>query len=90
MTTPEHGRACPVDLHYADSQPANLDLAAIIVHGGRIRLRRRLTQLGAVLAACMAVASVIAGSRDFSINMIASQKLGMLMPKRPKVVPRLS
>jgi hypothetical protein len=24
------------------------------------------------------------------ISMIASQKLGMLMPKRPKVVPRLS
>jgi hypothetical protein len=69
MTTPQPRRACPVDLHYPDPQPAQLDLAAIIGRGRRIRQRRRLTQLGAVLAACVAAGSVIAGARDFTISM---------------------
>ena len=50
MTAPQPGRACPVNLNYPDPQPPNLDLAVIIGHGRRIRHRRRLTQLGAVLA----------------------------------------
>ena len=69
MTTPQPGRGCPVDLHYPDPQPPNLDLAAIIGQGRRIRHRRRLSQLGAVLAACVAVGSVIAGARGFAISM---------------------
>jgi hypothetical protein len=73
MTTPQPGRACPVDLHYPDPQPPNLDLAAIIGHGGRIRRRRRLAQAGAVLAACVATGSVIAGARGYTISMFASQ-----------------
>jgi hypothetical protein len=73
MTAPEPGRACPVDLHYAEPQPRSLDLAAIIGHGRRIRRRRRLTQLGAVLAACVAVGSVIAGARGFTISMFPSK-----------------
>jgi hypothetical protein len=73
MTTPQPGRACPVDLHYPDPQPPDLDLAAIIGHGRRIRHRRRLTQLGAVLAACVAAGSVIAGARGFTISMFPSQ-----------------
>ncbi|MDR2988177.1 MAG: hypothetical protein LBV34_25415 [Nocardiopsaceae bacterium] len=73
MTTPEPGGRCPIDLHYADPQPANLDLEAIIVHGRRIRHRSRLTQLGVVMAACVAVVSVIAGLRGFTISMVASQ-----------------
>jgi hypothetical protein len=73
MTAPEPGRACPVDLHYAEPQPRSLDLAAIIGHGKRIRRRRRLTQFGAVVAACVAVGSVIAGSRGFTISMFPSQ-----------------
>jgi hypothetical protein len=73
MTAPEPGRSCPVDLHYPDPQPPNLDLAAIIGSGRRIRRRRRLTQFGAVLAACLAVGSVIAGTRGFTISMFPSQ-----------------
>jgi hypothetical protein len=73
MTTPQPGRACPVDLDYPDPQPPDLDLAAIIGRGRRIRHRRLLTQLGAVLAACVAVASVIAGARGFTITMFPSQ-----------------
>jgi hypothetical protein len=73
MTTPQPGRACPVDLHYPDPQPPDLDLAAIIGHGRRIRHRRRLTQFGAVLTACIAVASMIAGARGFTISPIPSQ-----------------
>jgi hypothetical protein len=73
MTTPQPDRACPVNLHYPDPQPPNLDLAAIIGHGRRIRHRRRLTRLGAVLAACVAVGSVIAGARGFTISMFPSQ-----------------
>jgi len=69
MTTPQPGRALPVDLHYPDPQPPDLDLAAIIGQGRRIRHRRRLSQLGAVLAACVAVGSVIAGARGFAISM---------------------
>jgi hypothetical protein len=72
MTTPQPGRACPVDLHYPDTQPPDLDLAAIVSHGRRIRHRRRLTQLGAMLAACVAVASVIVGTRGFTISMFPS------------------
>lgn len=73
MTAPDPGRVCPVDLHYADPQPRNLDLAAIVGHGRRIRRRRRLAQFGAILAACVAVGSVIAGSRGFTIRMFPSQ-----------------
>ncbi len=73
MTAPQPGRACPVDLHYPDPQPPDLDLAAIIGRGRRIRHRRRLTQLGAVLAACVAAGSVIAGARGFTISMFPSQ-----------------
>ena len=73
MNTPQPGRACPVDLHYPDPQPPNLDMAAIIGRGRRIRHRRRLTQLGAVLAAFVAAGSVIAGARGFTIRMFPSQ-----------------
>jgi hypothetical protein len=73
MTTPQPGRACPVDLHYPDPQPPGLDLASIIGHGRRIRHRRRLIQLGAVLTACVAVGSVIVGARGFTISMFPSQ-----------------
>jgi hypothetical protein len=73
MTTPQPRRACPVDLHYPDPQPPYLDLAAIMGHGRRIRHRRRLTQLGAVLAACVAAGSVIAGARGFTISMFPAQ-----------------
>jgi hypothetical protein len=68
MTSPQPSRACPVDLHYPEPQPPDLDLAAIIGHGRRIRRRHRLTQLGVVLAACVAVGSVIAGTRGFAIS----------------------
>jgi hypothetical protein len=68
MTSPQPSRACPVDLHYPEPQPPDLDLAAIIGHGRRIRRRHRLTQLGAVLAACVAVGSVIVGARGFAIS----------------------
>ena len=73
MTAPQPGRACPVDLHYPDPQPPNLDLAAITGRGRRIRHRRRLTWLGAVLAACVAAGSVITGARGFSISLLPSQ-----------------
>jgi hypothetical protein len=73
MTTPQRGPACPVDLHYPDPRPPNLDLAAIIGHGGRIRRRLRLILAGAVLVACVATGSVIAGARGFSISMFVSQ-----------------
>jgi hypothetical protein len=73
MTTPQPGRACPVNLNYPDPQPPDLDLAVIIGHGRRIRHRRRLTQLGAVLAACVATGSVISGARGFTISMLPSQ-----------------
>jgi len=73
MTTPQPRPACPVDLRYPDPQPPNLDLAAIIGHGRRIRQRRRLTQLGAMLAACAAAGSVIAGARGFTVSMFPSQ-----------------
>jgi hypothetical protein len=62
MTTPQPGRACPVDLRYLEPQPPNLDLPAIIGHGRRIRRRRRLVQAGVVLAACVAAGSVVAGA----------------------------
>lgn len=73
MTAPQPGRACPVDLHYPDPRPPDLDLAAIISRGRRIRHRRRLTQLGAVLTACVAAGSVITGARGFTISMFPSQ-----------------
>jgi hypothetical protein len=73
MTTPQSRPACPVDLRYPDPQPPNLDLAAIIGRGRRIRQRRRLTQLGAVLAACAAVGSVIVGARGFTVSVFPSQ-----------------
>jgi hypothetical protein len=72
MTTPQPGRACPVDLHYPEPRPPDLDVAAIIGHGRRIRRRRRLTQAGAALAACVAVGSVIAGVRGHTISMFPS------------------
>jgi hypothetical protein len=90
MTAPEPGRACPVDLHYADPQPRNLDLAAIIGHGRRIRHRRRLTQVGAVLAACLAVGSVIAGSRGLTISMFASQSGSASTPSAAQVDARIA
>ncbi|MGH3287724.1 MAG: hypothetical protein ACRDPD_24005 [Streptosporangiaceae bacterium] len=73
MNTPQPGRACPVDPHYPDPRPPDLDLAAIIGRGRRIRHRRRLAQLGAVLAACVAAGSVIAGARGFTIRMFPGQ-----------------
>jgi hypothetical protein len=73
MTTPLPGRACPVDLHYPDPQPPNLDLATIIGHGRRIRRRRRVTELGAMLAACVAVGSMIAGVHGYTISVFPSQ-----------------
>ncbi len=73
MNTPQPGRACPVDLDYPDPQPPNLDMAAIIGRGRRIRHRRRLTQLGAVLAAFVVAGSVIAGARGFTIRTFPSQ-----------------
>jgi hypothetical protein len=73
MTTPQPRPACPVDLRYPDPQPPSLDLAAIIGRGRRIRHRRRLTQLGAVLAACAAAGSVIAGARGFTVSVLPSQ-----------------
>ncbi len=68
MTAPQPGRGCPVNLNYADPQPPSLDLAAVMARGRRIRRRRRLTQLGAVLAACVAAGSVIAGARGFAVS----------------------
>ena len=73
MTTPQPGHACPVDLHYPDQQPPNLDMGAIIERGRRIRRRRRLTQAAAVFAACVATGSVIAGAHGFTISMFPSQ-----------------
>jgi hypothetical protein len=73
MTTSQPSRACPVDLHYPEPKLPNLDLAAIIGRGGRIRRRRRLTQAAAVLAACVATGGVIAGTRGFTIGMFPSQ-----------------
>jgi hypothetical protein len=73
MITPQPRRACPVDLHYPDPQPPDLDLAAIISRGGRVRHRRRLTQLGAVLAACVAAGSVLAGAHGYTISVFPSQ-----------------
>ena len=73
MTAPQPGRACPLNLHYPDPQPPSLDLAAVIGRGRRIRRRRRLTQLGAVLAACVAVGSVIAGARGFAVSVFPSR-----------------
>lgn len=73
MTVPQPGRGCPVNLNYPDPQPPSLDLAAIIGTGRRIRRRRRLTQLGAALAACVAAGSVIAGARGFAVSVFPSQ-----------------
>lgn len=73
MTTPHPGQSSPVDLHYPEPRPTDLDLAAIVGRGRRIRHRRRLTQVGAVLAACVAVASVITGARGFTISVFPSQ-----------------
>lgn len=73
MTAPQPGRACPVDLDYPDPQPPSLDLAAVIGRGRRIRRRRRLTQLGAVLAACVAAGSVLAGVRGFAVSVLPSR-----------------
>jgi hypothetical protein len=73
MTAPQPGRACPVNLNYPDPQPPSLDLAAVIGAGRRIRRRRRLGRLGAVLAACAAAGSVIAGARGFAVSVSPSQ-----------------
>jgi hypothetical protein len=73
MTAPQPGRACPVNLNYSEPQPPSLDLAAVISRGRRIRRRRRLTQLGAVLAACVAGGSVIAGARGFAVSVFPNQ-----------------
>ena len=73
MNAPQPGRTCPVDLHYPDPQPPDLDMAAIIGRGRRIRHRRRLAQFGAVLGAFVAVGSVIVGARGFTITMFPSQ-----------------
>jgi hypothetical protein len=60
-------------LDYIDPEPPYLDLAAIVDRGRRIRRKRRLTQAGAVLAACVAVVSVFVGARGFTISMFPSQ-----------------
>jgi hypothetical protein len=73
MTAPQPDRGCPVNLNYPDPQPPSLDLAAIIGHGRQIRHRRRLTQLGAALAACAAAVSVIAGARGFAVSVFPSR-----------------
>jgi hypothetical protein len=80
MTTPPSGRACPVDLHYPDPQPPSLDLAAITGRGRRIRRRRRLAQLGAVLTAVVAAGSVIVGTRGFTISLVPSQSGSATVP----------
>lgn len=73
MSASQPGSACPVNLNYPDPQPPSLDLAAVIGRGRRIRRRRRLAQLGAVLAACVAGGSVIAGTRGFAVSVFPSQ-----------------
>jgi hypothetical protein len=72
VTTPQPGHAVPVDLHYPEPQPPGLDLRTIIGNGRRIRRRRRLSSIGAMLAAFLAVGSVVAGMRGFTISIFPS------------------
>jgi hypothetical protein len=76
MTT----RACPVDLHYPEPDVPNLDLAAIVRHGTRIRRRRWLAGAGAVLAACVAAGTVIAGAHDFTAGVFPAQSATSAAP----------
>ena len=80
MNTPQPGRVCPVDLHYPDPQPPSLDMAAIVGRGRRIRHRRRLAQLGAVLAACVTAASVIVGAHGFTIRVFPGRSVPAAAP----------
>lgn len=59
---------CPVDLHYAEPQPRQLDVGLIIGRGRRIRRRRTLTRAAAGLVACAAIASVLTGIRGFTVS----------------------
>ena len=69
MTQWPGGRECPVDLHYAEPQPRQLDVGLIIGRGKRIRRRRRaLAGATAGLVACAAIASVITGIRGFMVS----------------------
>jgi hypothetical protein len=62
MTQPAR-ETCPVDLHYPEPAPADLDLPAIVGRGRRIRRGRRLAKAAAAVVACVAVASVAVGLR---------------------------
>jgi len=62
MTQPAR-ETCPVDLHYPEPAPADLDLPAIVGRGRRIRRRQRLAKATAAIVACAAVASVAVGLR---------------------------
>jgi hypothetical protein len=90
MTAPQPGRACPVDLDYPDPQPPSLDLAAVIGRGRRIRRRRRLTQLGAVLAACVAAGSVLAGVRGFAVSVFPSRSGPAAAPSTAPIDARVA
>jgi len=62
---------CPVDLHYPEPQPRQLDVGLIVGRGRRIRRRRAMTRVAAGLVACAAIASVITGVRGFTISFFA-------------------
>lgn len=73
MSAARPGRDCPVDLHYPEPRPPALDVGAIVGRGRRIRRRRTLARAGAVLAGCVAAASVITGTRGFTLSVLAGQ-----------------
>lgn len=58
-----HEPACPVDLHYPEPDPVDLDLPTIVGRGRRIRRRQRFARVMAVVIAGAAVASIGIGLR---------------------------
>src|SRR5258708_8915113 len=54
----------PVDLHYPDSEPVRLDVAAIVARGMRMRRRRSATRATAALVAIALVPGVVTLARQ--------------------------
>jgi hypothetical protein len=61
-------------LHYADDEPARLDVAAMVARGTRIRHRRLLTRVSAVALACAVVPVTVAAATSAGPGQAAAQR----------------